>query len=339
MVAAEEAPASLAINQRGTVYYPNIYGRRFELLAIREQLATRMSNSKGQQVIYPVIEPVKEDLGDLQRCLSELSKGSTDGRTERVFVVTNPTQGDFGLLVGDPSSASAYNQLQQLVMGEPSAIPAFKVQSGTALKELQDFVASIQSPDIGIAISTPSLGSSSILQATSSKNVTFFLDESLPNTEIASYPKASSVIIRDSFVGAANNCSYPNASFFSGHHMSDPGAGYAGYGDHTILKGQYSSGGGIPKCIAIHLTYTDSRSLYVRHFTSIDSGIFVANWADVLGKISTEVANNPNKFISTPGLQGFLDLHAAQSHTGLGKSKQHQICHHVLTVGKSMNLI
>lgn len=68
------------------MYFPYVYGRRHELLALRS------ANSKylTPELVVPIIEPVKSNSGDLIRCLDILGK-----ENKAAIVIANPTQGDF----------------------------------------------------------------------------------------------------------------------------------------------------------------------------------------------------------------------------------------------------
>ena len=68
------------------MYFPYLYGRRFELLALR----SASTEFPLAETIAPVIEPVVERPADLKRCLQALG-----ARRVRAVVILIPHQGHF----------------------------------------------------------------------------------------------------------------------------------------------------------------------------------------------------------------------------------------------------
>lgn len=68
------------------MYFPYLYGRRYELLALRD-FAT---NHPGDRNVFPVVEPVKVDVGDLKRAIQCLSSQAV-----QLTVVLNPIRDEF----------------------------------------------------------------------------------------------------------------------------------------------------------------------------------------------------------------------------------------------------
>ena len=67
------------------MYFPYLYGRRSEFLALREML----DDHRPLDALLPVIEPVKRNVADLARCVTAYARAH-----RRIAVVLNPGRGE-----------------------------------------------------------------------------------------------------------------------------------------------------------------------------------------------------------------------------------------------------
>ncbi len=302
-------------------YHPYFRGKRNELLCIKEQAAL----IAGAQMT-PIIEPVREEVGPLKRCLDALvSAGS------KALVVANPGCGP--LVNGLPAAMKAYVDglvaqnvgISWLVRQRSAADHAAPIPQIPGKAFLHDRVLD---PHV-------------VFAAEAQRGVGFtphiFLD--LKDAGIAyranfnAYPR---VMLRDGFKKKKNSDYVaPAIELFSDLHLTYAASGFQGYGDFLPIGEEFSDKGGPAYAVAIHLTYVDPTqggAVFIRHYvsdtndTADDPGL---KFKEALLKLVNDVKARGSLIPRTSAVKEFMLLHQRQHYPGLGFVKKLTMQHHI----------
>jgi hypothetical protein len=306
------------------MYHPYFRGKQFELITIRES-AKILADSK----FTPIIEPVKESLGGLERTLRTVC----DAGAEAVVIV-NPYHGDHseggvditellrqgfadrdnigvGVLLSDdmsPEDAMAcYHQHQ--------AHPISFVHGGFArAKALSD-----------------AIGDSPVARHV-------FVEAHCDRLYRRHFMHGQRILVRDGFKRKQRNSDYPPVERFSDLHITYKEEGMGGFGDFLIVGNDYSETGGPAYAVAIHLTFIDpdqDDAMFIYHFVSDrqDTPTDPAGkFAEALAKLIQTLNSGNSKLIETSAIKEFRDLHANRHFPGLGYVKKLSMKHHIETL-------
>lgn len=307
------------------MYFPYLRGKQFELLALRELLATRPF---GEGVV-PVIEPVRDGItSGLARALNSLDEA---GR--RVVLVVNPTVGDLRgrrgveALVDFAESRTEGGLEHGLIAGDSDNFEislATYVETFGSRKGLHVF----HDP----SVSTERFGE--IVDALDGfDDRVHHVWDSTPTRHLRQLRAHSRVVRSDNFKAGSRNADYIDRgeAVFSEDHLYYREDGYAGFGDFLTIGQGWVDGGFSPRVVAIHWTYCEGPDypVMIRHFTS-DSNVTTA---DVAGKF-LEAAAKLVSFchdaaISTVASDVMRDLVSSDRYPGLGVVKKLSIMNHL----------
>lgn len=313
------------------MYYPVLRGKQFELAAIRD-LAKESTLTSNR--VFPVIEPVRENLSALQRTLGVLSQvGMPSG-----FII-NPRVGELSsedqallnfyqdqllpsssvihpvLVVGSATTASNINTYRQLVSPENSRPLYFlhdsAVEDSVALSELES------------------------LSAQNSEVVHLFEDENTSTLYRRKFKDFQRVLIQDGFISEDRNKDYKDKDLFTDLHIVYEDFSPAGFGDYQIVGSGYRESGGPAYAVALHLTYIDpgqDAAMFVRHFVSDSNETFADpgnKFAEALKKMINFLDQNSGLIYESQAVKEFRSLHSKGHFPGLGFVKKLSIQHHI----------
>ena len=300
-------------------YYPILRGKQFDLLAIKD-IASKISGSKK---ICPIIEPVRDNFGAINRTLASSMSVSQD-----VALILNP-------LIGDLSEYS----IEQIKKGVDAS--SLDSEYFTAIFHLpqrtnEAFWEQVNSfQRIGF-----------IVNASSDKNceqfrtlfksdkikIVLFLDEDRRLKKDLGEYKIPRVLIKDKFIQRRRNVDYLEADneLFTEEHVYAKQDMYDGFSDYTLMPAEYTEGGWLPYAVAIHLSYQNTdNQIFVRHFIS-DSN---TDTSDIQGKFE-EALNKALNFFEgrypiTDGIKLLKYYKEVGEYPGLGVLKKISIMHHL----------
>lgn len=306
------------------MYYPILKGKQFELAALKELIGHIPIGN-----VCPILEPVNLNLGALTVTISELSASGIS-----LWVVINPSQGEFASGAGANITTSLITQLAGVGTGAGVFIPCVKVRDATDVSAIA-LLRSFPSPFVAYVEGgiTPALVSELMrasVVALNPEKTDYSIWSSLPSV----------VLFHDGFEKKSRNLDYGVESFYSKLHTEYrlcPSA--IGFGDYTILGERFSEGGGPAYVVTLHLSFLDPSRLnhmYVRHFSSYSDNDSQSDpggkFREALDLLVAHVSSNPANFVNTAGLQEFITLHATRHYPGLGVVKKISIKHHVQTL-------
>ncbi|MCV7287491.1 sce7725 family protein [Mycolicibacterium wolinskyi] len=307
------------------MYFPYLYGRQYELLALRD-VATDLA---GWNNITPVIEPVMAKPGDLGRCLRRLQEVRSP-----MYLIVNPSQGEFETGVPD----TWRQPISEFVADTSLVYPTHQVISEADAATLSEFLERFQGRRVGVVLRQPHISAQDLAAEVDDRDVIVFVHASAnPRTYLRELPAGKCVEVAASFNEQARNADYGAPEWFTSSHLEFANDGRPGFSDFGPLPRTFSFGGGRPGAVAIHLSYSDGDgSLWIHHFvsdtTDRDLGDAASKIAEAVRKLEAEVESNPEKFVETAGLQAYL----ANQVLGLPSNKRQQLIHHLATVAASL---
>lgn len=307
------------------MYFPYLYGRRFELLALRD-IADQLA---GWGNIVPVVEPVNVDPGDLRRCLRTLQE-----KRARLYLITNPSSGDFTSEGRDEWRQSADTFVEDTAL----VCPAHQIASQSDAEALAAFFQEFEDRPVGVVVRTQDLAPQDLATLIAGRDATVFVHKSAnPRAYLRELPTEQTVEVEAAFQEQARNADYIGAEWFSSSHLEFAEAQRPGFSDFGPLPTTFREGGGPPGAVAVHLTYARADGLWIQHFVSdstiVGEGDNVSKIGEATAKVAAEVADDPGKFVQSVGLQAYL----SQRVNNLAGNKRQQITHHLATVAESFN--
>lgn len=310
------------------MYHPYFRGKQFELIAIRESADLIASSS-----FIPIIEPVRESLGGLEKALRSISDAGA-----QAIVVVNPRHGDhkengesIAALLDREYRENDAIQAGILLTSETSteaamAHLALHPAQGTALvhagytepRALADQLAE-QLPDKVEALRH------------------IFIDEQTNLLYRRHFPAGDRILVRDGFE-RKKNADYQQVDMFSDLHVTYPDRGMSGYGDFLTVGDSYSEGGGPAYAVAIHLSYIDpdkEDQMFIYHFKSDTNDTPTdpaGKFSQALQKLITRLDSGNSNLTETTAIREFRDLYSRGHFPGLGYIKKLSIKHHLETL-------
>ena len=302
-------------------YYPYFRGKQYELICLREN--ARLIATAG---FTPILEPVRDDLAGLRRCLVSLLDAGV-----KLLVVENPGCG--ALQSGLPLPIRAY--VDELIAADSPIAWIHRFQSGG---HLEQYIARTEG---GVVLHDAPSSAAEFTEAqlaagwTVGRNI--FLDgrDSGPLYRRA-FRGQERVLIRDGF-RKKKNSGYLETPIehFSDLYLTYEDEGMGGFGDFLTVGDDYSDGGGPAYAVAIHLTFVDNEklgSLFLHHFVS-DTNDTPADPAgkfqEALDKLAAEVRRPATQIARTSAVEEFLALHDRSHYPGLGYVKKLSMQHHL----------
>jgi len=306
------------------MYHPYFRGKQFELLCVRE-----MAPIFKEAGFRPIIEPVRDVLGGLNRALDAMVE--VDGRA---IVIVNPHLGDLS-----DSGAPLSDLLKEKYLDLPGISAGILLKHDTttpgALRCYRDHES--HSPVLIHA----GFGEAKILAEGLGRQTKdqchVFVDRYCGKLYQKHFTGGHRILLRDGFQRKRNR-DYELLEPFSDLHATFQDEGMDGFGDFLIVGDDYSETGGPAYAIAIHLTFIDpdkDNSMWIYHFVSERQDTPkdpAGKFAEALAKMM-RVLNRPNsKVLETGAVKEFRALHRQGHFPGLGHVKKLSMNHHIETL-------
>jgi hypothetical protein len=305
------------------MYFPYLYGRRFELLALRS--ASTEFPLAG--TIAPVIEPVRENPADLKRCLQAL--GATH---VRAVVISNPSQGDFR----DHSPAALLRALAEDFTEHRSLLPGLLCDQRVRAHDMAAFLGRHPDRDVALLYSGSQLTVEELRRVTAEHRVRFHINvrDHMPANLRAILPRGKAVDIRDRFNLRPRNADYVGIEYFTDAHLIFR-ENAVGFGDYSVIGSAFHVGGGPAHAVAIHAVFRQAETgqVWVEHFVSDDVDPDVGSVEEKFHQAAAKLVRAIHRRRAEFGLNSALDAYAANvgaNHfPGLGENKRREIHHHL----------
>lgn len=306
------------------MYHPYFRGKQYELITVRE-----MAPLIKEAGFCPIIEPVKESLGGLQKALDAVVH--VDGKA---IVIVNPHHGDLSG-GGMPVTQLLKGQLLDL----PGISAGILLKQNTTLEEaMKSYAAHSAHAPVFIHAS---FGDAKLLAERLGKPTPaqchVFLDRFCGKLYQKHFKGAQRVLLKDGFQRKRNR-DYALVEPFSDLHATYTDEGMDGFGDFLIVGDDYIETGGPAYAVAIHLTFIDpdqDDSMLIYHFKSERQD----TPTDPAGKFGEaldemmQILNEPgSKVLETTAVQEFRTLHKRGHFPGLGYVKKLSMNHHIETL-------
>ena len=239
------------------MYHPYFRGKQFELLCIRE-----MAPIFQKANFRPIIEPVRDTLGGLNRALEAIV--NVNGRA---IVIVNPHHGDLADS-GPVLSDLLKNKYLNLPGISAGILLKQSMSTSEALKCYRDHKS--QSPVLVHAGFGEARNLAEKLDKQSKEQCHVFLKNYCGKLYQKHFSGTHRILIRDGFERKRNR-DYEPLEHFSDNHATFGDEGMDGFGDFLIVGDDYSETGGPAYAVAIHLTFIDpdkDDSMWIYHFVS-----------------------------------------------------------------------
>jgi hypothetical protein len=305
------------------MYFPYLYGRQSELLALKSASTPYFSSG----VVVPIIEPAVTKSGALIRCLEDLGKKGNE-----VVVVMNPYQGEFKDGVG----AQWKKEVEAVVKEHSSLLPGFLCRKGGTAANVQAFLKKYRSRDVALLYLNSGLSDDDMKDHVGAPNVRYHvcMNGKMTVSHRKLLPKDKAVHVGDHFNKQPRNADYSGQEHFCDSHKDFEDHG-VGFGDFTVIGSELNLGGGPAGAVAIHATYKneDNDDIWVEHFVSDETDVKVGTtedkYLDAVAKLAAAHPPRGHEFGMNPALNAYLTDNISGHFPGLGKSKERQIHHHI----------
>jgi len=192
------------------VYFPFLYGRRSEFLALRAMV----KDHRSLDALVPVIEPVKRDISDLTRCIEHFGKAD-----QALAVILNPDK--FELKSNDEAKAWR-KEILGVIAEYHSVLPTYRCVSTTTLAQVNSFLKLFEDREVALAYSSPSLADADITTLAAKSKVRFHivLNGKMTASQQKFLPATKRVDIRDYFNKLERNSDYDGDELFTDRHKT-----------------------------------------------------------------------------------------------------------------------
>ncbi len=303
------------------MYHPYFRGKQYELITIRE-LAPLLATSGFR----PIIEPVKESLGGLQKALDAVIEAEG-----RAVVIVNPYHGDLS-----DSGEPLTKLLQKKFAGHPGISAGILLKNDTTTAEALECYKqhSAHAPVFVHAGFTEAKSLSDKLGAPTKDKCHVFFEQYCGKLYQKHFNGFHRVLLRDGFERKKNK-DYPPVEPFSDLHATFADEGMEGFGDFLIVGDDYSETGGLAYAVAIHLTFIDpdqDDAMFIYHFTSERQDTPndpAGKFAEALEEMMETLNKPKSKVLETKAVKEFRDLYKQGHFPGLGYVKKLSMNHHI----------
>jgi len=312
------------------MYHPYFRGKQFELITIREMAEFLATNN-----FTPVIEPVRESLGGLEKALKAVC--DAEGRA---IVIVNPYHGDH-----QENGESITTLLQEKFTEGEHISAGILLRSEMTVNEVMTLYNKHEShrPVLIHAGFTDPRALATALRDSMCRLTNIFIEDHAKLLYRRHFDQSTRILVRDGFK-RLRNADYPPMEEFSDLHVTYKDIGMTGFGDFLIVGDIYSEGGGPAYAVAIHLTFIDPDKddvMYIYHFVSDtrDTPTDPAGkFAQALTKLIAKLGSGNSHILETEAIKEFRNFHAKGHFPGLGYVKKLSMKHHIETLAAYLNL-
>jgi hypothetical protein len=306
------------------MYYPYFRGKQYELATVRE-----MASVLAASGFRPIIEPVRNDFGGLQRAIEAVRQAGGNA-----IVIVNPQCGDLSDSGG--GSQSFFNKKS---LGVPGVSAGILLSQGMSVElAVSHYEAHVAATPafIHAGFTEPKALAERLGPSTKDRRH-IFVDRLCGKLYQKHFKESYRVLLRDGFK-RTRNADYAPIEPFSDLHATYQEEGMNGFGDFLIVGDEYNEGGGPAYAIAIHLTFIDpdqDDAMQIYHFVSESQDTPkdpAGKFAEALAKLIATVDSPASKVLETAALKEFRSLHAKGHFPGLGYIKKLSMNHHIQTL-------
>jgi hypothetical protein len=308
------------------MYLPFFRCKQYELLAIRESIHILKDGD-----IIPILEPVRENLAPLKKCLKVLHKENI-----KFILIVNPLVGELG-----KSSQIIQNEIiDEELIDDVNCFLGFIVGDNTENSQIRRFLDG-NTNHKKCLIHLYSMENcdplKKMIQSADLKFNIFDLDE-CGEQYIARLETNNNIALRDDFRIKSKNANYPPDEYFSDLCFTYGSKGFMGYSDFLIVGKEHTETGGPAHVVTIHLTYSSGqREIRIKHFSSYTDSELPINpggkYLEALNKLKQFLDGSGSSFNLEPqhytAAQEFIRLFNEQHYPGLGASKKISMKHHM----------
>ncbi|MEQ8745098.1 sce7725 family protein [Parasphingorhabdus sp.] len=308
------------------MYHPYFRGKQFELITIRE-----CAELMAEVSFVPIIEPVKESLGGLEKTLKAIC-----GAGGKAILIVNPYHGDH-----QEDGASITELLQSDYIGNDAISAGILLRSDTSLTDAIAYYEAHKdhNPTFIHAGFTAQKALAEFLGDDLEASHHVFAEDYANTLYRKHFDGSTRVLLRDGFE-RMKNAGYAKIPFeeFSELHLTFSDMNMAGFGDFLMVGDSYSEGGGPAYAVAIHLTYIDPDNddvMYVYHFVSTTNDTPTdpaGKFAQALKKLIDKLDSGDSKLFESSAIKEFRELYAKGHFPGLGYVKKLSMKHHIETL-------
>jgi hypothetical protein len=310
------------------MYHPYFRGKQFELVTIRETASLLAENN-----FVPIIEPVRESLGGLERTLNAIYEAGG-----KAILILNPYYGDHRES-GAGISALLDKVNNKGLLRRNAISVGILLRSDILLNEAIDCYNSHReyNPTFVHAGFTEPKRLAEDLGANLAGSRQIFVEDHAKLLYRRHFRSSTRVLVRDGFK-QQRNADYPPLEEFSDLHVTFRDMNMTGFGDFLIVGDNYSDTGGPAYAVAIHLTFIDPDKddvMYIYHFVSDtrDTPTDPAGkFAQALKKLVNKFDTGGSKLQETSAIREFRELHVKGHFPGLGYVKKLSMKHHIETL-------
>jgi hypothetical protein len=306
------------------MYHPYFRGKQYELITIRESLDLLKASD-----FVPIIEPVKQPLGALQKTLEGVRE-----KEAKAIVIVNPFHGDHA------KDGQYISTLLRQDYADCEGVSAgILLREDTSIDEVITRCDAHESHKVTLIHNgfTDGKGLTSQLGNRLQTIQNVFFERCSGKLYQKHFAGTSRILLRDGFNPRWNK-DHPDEEFFSDLHATYTDEGMTGFGDFLMVGDLYIDSGGPAYAIAIHLTFIDSSrddQMRIHHFKSIrqDTPTDPAGkFAEALSKLIEQLDSPGNKIFETEAIKEFRQLHEQRHFPGLGYVKKLSMNHHIETL-------
>lgn len=310
------------------MYFPYVRGRQYELLALRELVAT----GRLSQHIIPILEPVKLS-STLSKTIEEFIS-----KDRKICLVCNPAVGSFSVDMKDDDKDTNKKKFLQY-LSEPQIIKAhiFKKDSSESLSFWEEKNGIKKNEWYIINNNREYLNEYLKVFKDVEPQMSFIPDDRAFKRGVL----GNITMLEDRFNKCNRNSDYLNMidEFFSDDHLFYNEEGFEGFSDYSVIGEDYLESGFAPYAVAIHIVYFDSdRNLRVHHFVSKSNSDIqnpAGKFYEAVSKLNDWILENNNQL--TRSLDVFIEHYKNQTYPGLGSVKKLSLMHHLETIGKYLD--
>jgi hypothetical protein len=305
------------------MYHPYFRGKQYELITVRET-APMLAAAK----FVPIIEPVKESLGGLQRALQAVC----DAEGEAIVIV-NPYHGDHA-----EDGESISDLLQRTYLDREEIAAGILLKEDMTLREALALCEGHEDHDMALVHAG----------FADARGLVDALGERVREMRHVFFPECGllyrrhfrggrRILLKDGFKRRRNR-DYPPVEPFSDLHVTFDEEGMDGFGDFLIVGDEYAETGGPAYAVAIHLTFIDPTKddeMFIYHFVSErqDTPTDPAGkFAEALDAMMQRLARPNHHIFESSAVTEFRDLHRRGHFPGLGYVKKLSMKHHIETL-------
>jgi len=306
------------------MYHPYFRGKQYELATVREMAPVLAASD-----FRPIIEPVRNDFGGLQRALEAVRQAGG-----HAIVIVNPQCGDLS-----DSGEASQDFFNKNSLGLPGVSAGILLSQGISLEAaIKHYEAhAANSPAfIHAGFTEPKTLAEKLGHATKNQRH-IFVDRLCGKLYQKHFKGAYRVLLRDGFK-RMRNADYVPVEPFSDLHATYAEEGMDGFGDFLIVGDEYNEGGGPAYAVAIHLTFIDpdqDDAMQIYHFVSESQDTPkdpAGKFAEALAKMIATLDRPSSKVLETTAVKEFRSLHSKGHFPGLGYIKKLSMNHHVQTL-------